>query len=70
MIGDGYCDDMINIFDCNYDGGDCCDSDIETTFCNLCQCLGTTTSPISNITTTSTSSESTITTISTIDSKA
>lgn len=23
MISDGFCDDGCNIFDCNFDGGDC-----------------------------------------------
>ena len=26
-IGDGQCDDILNIKNCNYDGGDCCLSD-------------------------------------------
>ena len=37
-IGDGYCDDVINTELCNYDGGDCCGSFIDTTYCNECQC--------------------------------
>ena len=37
-IGDGYCDDVINTELCNYDGGDCCGSSIDTTYCIECQC--------------------------------
>ena len=29
-IGDGFCDDPTNNNECNYDGGDCCGSDINT----------------------------------------
>ena len=39
-IGDGYCDDENNNKDCQFDGGDCCGSDINTKFCSECQCLG------------------------------
>ena len=37
-VGDGYCDDVINTELCNYDGGDCCGSSIDTTYCFECQC--------------------------------
>ena len=37
-IGDGYCNDVINTESCNYDGGDCCGSSIDTTYCIECQC--------------------------------
>ena len=37
-IGDGYCDDMINTELCNYDGGDCCGSYINTVYCSECEC--------------------------------
>ena len=37
-VGDGYCDDVINTELCNYDGGDCCGSSIDTTYCIECQC--------------------------------
>ena len=29
-VGDGFCDDMTNSFQCNYDGGDCCGSNVDT----------------------------------------
>ena len=38
-IGDGYCDDTTNIMECSFDGGDCCGSNVNTAYCNLCQCL-------------------------------
>ena len=37
--GDGYCDDDNNNFACNWDGGDCCREEINTTFCKECKCL-------------------------------
>ena len=37
--GDGFCDDINNNLDCNYDGGDCCGSNVNTLFCTECQCL-------------------------------
>ena len=38
-IGDGYCDDINNNQDCSYDDGDCCGSNVNTQYCNICQCL-------------------------------
>ena len=38
-VGDGYCDDVTNNVECNYDGGDCCLSDIKTNYCDDCLCL-------------------------------
>ena len=38
-IGDGYCDDDTNNEPCEYDGGDCCVSDIDTQYCTECQCI-------------------------------
>ena len=35
-VGDGICDDGNNHKDCVYDGGDCCASVIDKTFCNDC----------------------------------
>ena len=43
-IGDGYCDDDINTEICNFDGGDCCGSCVDTEFCIECACLGNITS--------------------------
>ena len=42
LIGDGYCNDEVNILDCGYDGGDCCGSCINTDLCTNCSCLGST----------------------------
>ena len=39
FLGDGFCDDAYNNLDCNYDGGDCCGSNVNTLFCSECQCL-------------------------------
>ena len=30
FIGDGFCDDKYNTISCNFDGGDCCKLQIET----------------------------------------
>ena len=38
-VGDGYCDDIINHKDCNFDGGDCCGSTVNTEYCTQCICL-------------------------------
>ena len=38
-IGDGWCDDVTNNIQCNYDGGDCCGANINTQYCVVCQCL-------------------------------
>ena len=39
MVGDGYCNDESNNFECDYDGGDCCGSCINTTYCIECICF-------------------------------
>ena len=38
-IGDGFCDDGNNNADCEYDGGDCCGLDINTDYCDECNCF-------------------------------
>ena len=38
-VGDGYCDDITNTIECNFDGGDCCGIYIITYYCNVCTCL-------------------------------
>ena len=38
-IADGYCDDANNNIQCSYDGGDCCDPDANTNYCDDCSCL-------------------------------
>ena len=39
-IADGFCDDINNIKNCSYDGGDCCGSTIQRHFCIECECIG------------------------------
>ena len=36
--GDGYCDDYNNNQKCEFDGGDCCGSNVNREFCISCQC--------------------------------
>ena len=38
-VSDNYCDDGNNNQECNYDGGDCCGSNVNTEYCTVCQCL-------------------------------
>ena len=49
-VGDGICDDITNIFECDYDGGDCCMSDIilevNTDLCTECLCYSNTSIPL------------------------
>ena len=37
-IGDGYCDDETNNEICVWDGGDCCGDNVNTNYCNDCNC--------------------------------
>ena len=39
LLADGYCDDIVNFEDCDFDGGDCClENLISLEFCEECQC--------------------------------
>ena len=38
-VGNGYCEDAVNNLDCNYDGGDCCGSNVSTDICTKCICF-------------------------------
>ena len=40
LKGNGYCDDLSNVAECNYDGGDCCEMKmkINTERCTECVC--------------------------------
>ena len=40
LIGDGYCQDGMNSAQCNFDGGDCCGSCVNTDYCTNCSCIG------------------------------
>ena len=37
--GDNYCDDENNNANCDYDGGDCCGDNVDTSYCTQCQCI-------------------------------
>ena len=37
--GNGYCNDEKNNVGCDWDGGDCCGSNVRTSFCSQCLCL-------------------------------
>ena len=53
-IGDLHCDDLTNIPQCSFDGGDCCKVDPPNNeYCTICQCLDEN----GIVTTTSTTSE-------------
>ena len=39
-IGDGFCDDHLNNFQCGFDGDDCCLTDAQQDFCQICACIG------------------------------
>ena len=38
-IGDDFCDDQNNNEDCEWDGGDCCGSNVNTEYCDDCDCV-------------------------------
>ena len=38
MIGNGYCNDETNNAEGNYDGGDCCGTNVNTDYCSDCKC--------------------------------
>ena len=37
-MGDGKCDDLINMDLCEYDGGDCCMAIVDALYCDVCKC--------------------------------
>ena len=37
--GDNYCDDENNNCGCEWDGGDCCGEEVDTNYCQECECL-------------------------------
>ena len=37
-IGDEICDDENNKEECDWDGGDCCGSNVNIEYCNFCEC--------------------------------
>ena len=38
LKGDGFCDDEVNNEFCHYDGGDCCDQNLDRSMCTDCFC--------------------------------
>lgn len=38
-LDDNVCDDRNNIAECAFDGGDCCNTTADDSFCALCYCL-------------------------------
>ena len=48
-IGDNYCDDQNNVAECQYDGGDCCGDNVDTTYCSACECLEQTTTTTTEV---------------------
>ena len=36
---DGYCDDELNNYVCNFDGGDCCRDTSSFEYCSDCSCI-------------------------------
>ena len=38
MVGEGQCDDEVNTPECNYDGGDCCGSNVDCPYLSDCEC--------------------------------
>ena len=41
IVGDGFCEDHVNNAECNFDGGDCCGSNVDFSFCQYCICYST-----------------------------
>ena len=39
-MGNGFCNDDTNNEGCNYDGGDCCGSCVNSKYCSRCECIG------------------------------
>ena len=40
LVGNGFCNDETNKEDCDYDGGDCCASNVQKDYCSECSCHG------------------------------
>ena len=39
LYNDGYCDDELNNYVCNFDGGDCCRNTSSFQYCSDCSCI-------------------------------
>ena len=40
LIANGICNDETNNAECEFDGGECCGSYINTDYCTNCSCIG------------------------------
>ena len=38
LVSNGYCNDNNNNLECDYDGGDCCLTNLKTDHCSICSC--------------------------------
>ena len=38
LVSNGYCNDNNNNLECDYDGGDCCLTNLNTDHCSICSC--------------------------------
>jgi hypothetical protein len=48
LVGNGFCNDEINIEVCNFDGGDCCGTCVNSKYCSECECIGENSGTIMN----------------------
>ena len=39
-VGNGLCNDETNVDNCNFDGGDCCGTCVNSKYCSACECIG------------------------------
>ena len=49
QIGSGICSDVLNNPGCDYDGGDCCGSNVNTDWCIECHCFADCSGPFALI---------------------
>ena len=40
LVGNGFCNDNTNVEACNFDGGDCCGTCVNSKYCEKCECKG------------------------------
>jgi hypothetical protein len=40
LVGDGFCRDLTNNYDCNFNGGDCCGPCTKSKYFQDCACIG------------------------------
>ena len=39
-VENGFCNDETNVERCNFDGGDCCGTCVNSKYCTVCECIG------------------------------